>query len=457
MKRKEEDSLGVIEIDDDKFYGSITQRSKNLMSIGNIMPIDIIHSFAIIKKASAIANYKLNLLSEEKKDLIVEIANEILDKKYDDHFPLRIFQTGSGTHTNMNVNEVIANIASIKTKNILGSKIPLHPNDDVNLSQSSNDTFPSAMHISSYFLIKNKLLVSLKNLIKGFLIKEKEFENIIKIARTHLMDAVPIKLSQELSSYRSQIENITNDIDFFLEKLKYLPLGATAVGTGINSHKNFSKLVIDEISNITKENFKVSKNFFSSISSNDEIVQVSACLKTLSTIFMKLSNDLSFLASGPRAGLNELILPKNEPGSSIMPGKINPTQLEALRMVSIKVMSNDLAITLCNSTSHFQLNTNRPLMIYSLLDSINLLSEMMDSFLNNLLLKIIPNIKQIEKNLNNSLMLSTALSKKIGYDKTAKIVNLANSEEISLKEASIKLNFIDEKTFDAIVDPKKMV
>ncbi len=456
--REEQDTLGKVFIENNNLWGAQTQRSLNNFSIScEKIPIEMIYAFAVIKKASAEANHKLGLLSNEKLRLIANISDEILDKKYDDQFPLFIWQTGSGTHTNMNINEVIANIASLKTGKKLGSKDPLHPNDDVNMSQSSNDTFPTAMHIAAYLLVKNKLLTSLDKLIEGLEKKVKEFDHIIKVGRTHLMDAVPLTLGQEFSAYLYQIKNAKDLIKGSLNNLSKLALGATAVGTGINTHRDFSKLAIQEISKNIKENFVPADNMFSALSSNDAVADLSNNLSLLGSVFFKMSTDISLLASGPRCGLNELSLPANEPGSSIMPGKVNPTQMEALKMVSIQVISNNNSITMANFSGNFQLNTCRPLIIYNLIQSIHILSGISISFLEKCLIGINPNIENIKNHVENTLMLATVLNKKIGYEKAAQIVKKAHKENISLKEAAICLKIVDEKTYHEIIDPKKMV
>lgn len=456
--RYEKDSLGEVEIEDDKFWGASTQRNLLNYSIGeDKLPLEIIYSYAVVKKASAIANFKLNLLSREKKDLIVFGAEEIINKEYDSHFPLHVWQTGSGTPTNMNINEVICNIAAHKLNKPLGSKDILHPNDDVNMSQSTNDTFPSAINIASYFLVKNELLKSLENLKKGFADKALEFKDIVKVGRTHLMDAVPMTLGQEFSAFSSSISEAIENIEFNYKKFLYLPIGATAVGTGVNAHKDYSKIVIDEISQITKENFLLSDNFFHSLSLSDSICSLSSSLSNLATSLYKIANDLSLLASGPRCAIGEIILPSIEPGSSIMPGKINPGQCESLKMVCMQVMSNDNLISLANMSGNFQLNVYRTIKAFTLIKSIKLLSQVTDKFLINCLKDIKPNIAKMKENFDKNLQIATILDKKIGYEKAAKIVFKANKENKTIKQATLELNFLDEKEFDKIVDPKKML
>lgn len=450
--RKEKDSLGDILVNDEKFWGASTQRTLQNFSIGEEkLPLEVIYAFAIIKKASATANYKLKLLSKEKKDLIIFATEEILQKKLDDHFPLFIWQTGSGTSTNMNVNEVITNLAKMK------KQASLHPNDEVNMGQSSNDTFPAAMNISAYILAEKNLLKSLNDLKKGFDKKAKEFKNIIKVGRTHLMDAVPITLGAEFSAFSHSITESIDNINLALKKLLYLPLGATAVGTGLNTHVNFSKLVTEEISKITGIKFLVAKNFYHSLSFSDAILNLSSTLKNLASSLFKIANDIALLASGPKCGLSEIILPAIEPGSSIMPGKVNPSLCEALKMVAMQVISNDNLITLANTSGNFQLNTSRTVQIYNLIQSINLLTDISKTFLNNCLLGIKPNLEKIKENLDKNLMIATALNKVIGYEKASKIVFFANQENLTLKEAAKRLNMIDENKFDEMVNVKKLL
>ncbi len=456
--RKEKDSLGEVEVENDKLWGASTQRNLNNFSIGKEkIPLDIIYGFSIVKKAAAIANFKLNLLSKEKKDLIVFACNEILDKKYDEHFPLLIWQTGSGTPTHMNVNEVISNIAALKTNKPLGSKKPLHPNDDVNMAQSTNDTFPSAIHIASYLAVKNKLLPALKELKKGFDDKATEFKDIIKVGRTHTMDAVPMTLGQEFSAFSAFIKEGIENIKFGMQKFLKIPLGATAVGTGINAHKDYQKIAIDEIASMTKEKFCPADNLFQSLSSSEAVGNMSSALKNLAVSLFKIANDITFLASGPRCGIGEIILPANEPGSSIMPGKINPAQCESVKLVAMQVMANDNMIAMANASGNFQLNVLRTVKVYNLLQSIELIVDVSYSFLNHCLKGIKPNLQRIKQNLDQNLMLATPLMKSIGYDKASKIVFKAYKENKTLKQAAIELDMLDDKTFDEIVNPKKML
>jgi fumarate hydratase, class II len=456
--RKEEDSLGQISVEKDKLWGASTQRTLNNFSVGKEkMPIEIIYAFAMIKKAAAVANFKLKVLSKEKCNLIVSAADEILLGKYDDHFPLKIWQTGSGTATNMNVNEVICNIASLKAKKSLGSKDPVHPNDDVNMGQSSNDTFPSAMHIATLLLVKKKLLPALEAFKAGFDEKAEEFKDIIKVGRTHLMDAVPITLGQEFKAFSSSISEAIENIKYSLNKLYKLPLGATAVGTGVNTHKDFATLAILEIGKMTSEKFYQAENLFQPLAFSDGICNMSSSLKQLGISLIKIANDLSLLSSGPRCGIGEIILPAIEPGSSIMPGKINPSQCESLKMVAMQVVSNDTVISLANASGFLQLNVAKPVKIYSLIQSIELLTDMTKSFLMHCLKGIKPNLSKIQENLDKNLMLATILNKAIGYEKAAQIVFKAFNENKTLKQAAIELKLLDEKSFDEIVNPKKML
>lgn len=456
--RKEKDSLGEVLIEKDKIWGASTQRTLNNFSIGKEKtPMEIIYALAMIKKAAAIANCKLKVLPKQKCDYIVSACDDILSGKYDEHFPLKIWQTGSGTPTNMNVNEVICNIASLKANKSLGSKDPIHPNDDVNMGQSSNDTFPCAMHIAAFLLTKNKLMPALEDLKNGFNEKAQEFKDIIKVGRTHLMDAVPITLGQEFKAFSSSISEAIDNINFSLNKLYKLPLGATAVGTGINAHKDFGQMAIFEISKMTNERFYQAENLFQPLAFSDGICNMSASLKQLGISLLKIANDISLLSSGPRCGIGEIILPAIEPGSSIMPGKINPSQCESLKMVAMQVIANDNMISLANASGVLQLNVAKTVKIYNLIQSIELLSDMTKSFLNHCLKGIKPNLARIKENLDKNLMLATILNKSIGYEKASMIVFKAFEENKTLKQAAIELKLLDEKTFDEIVNPKKML
>lgn len=459
--RVEKDSIGEIKVPADKYWGAQTQRSFENFKIGknliNRMPIEVIYAYAVIKKAAATVNAQLKLIDKEKKQVIVEVAEEILEGKLDDHFPLVIWQTGSGTQTNMNVNEVISNRAIEKLGGTIGSKVPIHPNDDVNKSQSSNDTFPTAMHVAAYTEIEKELLPSLHYFEKALEKKVKQFQSIIKTGRTHLMDAAPLTLGQEFSGYLAQVRYGIQAIKDSLPHLSELAIGGTAVGTGLNTHPEFAEKMAKEIAKLTKISFKSAPNKFEAIASSDAIVGVSHALKQLASIVFKIVNDIRWMSSGPRCGIGELILPSNEPGSSIMPGKVNPTQCEALLMGCTQVFGNDLTITIANSNSNFELNANRPVMIYNLLQSIELLGDGVKNFTDKCLKDIEPNLKVIDYYLNRSLMLATALNNEIGYDNASKIVKKAHEENKSLKEAALELKILSEKQFDKIVDPKKMI
>jgi fumarate hydratase class II len=456
--RKEVDSLGDVFVPADKYYGAQTQRSLENFLIGQEkMPLEVIYALAIVKKSAAIVNFELGLLEEKKKNVIVEVCDEIIEGKLDEHFDLVVWQTGSGTQTNMNVNEVISNRAIEKCGGVIGSKVPIHPNDDVNKSQSSNDVFPSAMHIAVTLAIRNRLIPALKKLADGCSTKAQEFEHILKIGRTHLMDAAPITLGQEFSGYASQIEHGIKAIKNSLSALSELALGGTAVGTGLNTHPDYSQKVAETISNITGTLFISAENKFEALAANDAIVEASGALKRVACSFMKIANDIRWLASGPRSGLGELILPSNEPGSSIMPGKVNPTQSEAMTMVAAQVIGNDTAIAIAGSLGNFELNVFKPLMIYNILQSIRLLADVAVNFHDKCLVGILPNCKKIQEHLNNSLMLATALNPVIGYDKAAKVVLKAFSEDKTLKAVVLELGLLSEEDFDRIVDPKKMI
>lgn len=456
--RKERDSLGEVTVPNDCYWGAQTQRSVTNFRIGTEkMPIPLIHALAMVKLAAAKVNQELGLLDSKKADIIVSVCQEILQGELDDQFPLVIWQTGSGTQTNMNVNEVIANRAIAKLGGKKGSKTPIHPNDDVNKSQSSNDVFPSAMHIAAKLAICQSLLPALERFYQALEQKAEEFQKIIKVGRTHLMDAAPLSLGQEFSGYASQIKHGISAIENALHALSELALGGSAVGTGLNTHPDYAKRVAEIISERTQIAFVSATNKFESLASNDAIVEVSGALKRLSCSLMKIANDIRWLASGPRCGIAELILPENEPGSSIMPGKVNPTQCEAMTMVATQVLGNDTTITIAGSQGNFELNVFKPVMIYNLLQSIRLLSDVVSNFQNKCLMGIKPNIPRIEYYLKNSLMLATALNPIIGYDKAAAAVSKAYRENISLKEATLQLGFLTEAQFDKAVDPKKMI
>lgn len=457
-QRIEHDSLGQVKVPADKYFGAQTKRSQENFKIGSeTIPIEIIHALASLKKGGAFANHALGRLSQEKKDLITRVCDEILSNKLNSHFPLVVWQTGSGTQSNMNINEVIANRANELAGKKLGSYLPIHPNDDVNMSQSSNDLFPSAIHIAALLLIKNKLLPNIKSFRDCLEEKEKSFADQVKVGRTHLMDAVPISLAQEFSGYRAQIDYAIKLLDNALKDLSQIPLGGTAVGTGINSHPDFSKIACTHLSTILQETISSCENFFAEISAKEKVVMTSSILRVIAVVFFKIANDIRLSGSGPRAGISELILPANEPGSSIMPGKVNPTQCEALTMVSIQIMGNDTAIGIAGSQGHFQLNAFMPLMAYNLIQSIHLLADSAVNFEKKCLKGLKPNKKNIDEHLNNSLMLATILNRTFGYEKTSKIVQKAFQEDISLKEAALALKLISAEEFDRIVDPKKMI
>ena len=457
-KRKETDSLGVINVPGDKYWGASTERSKKYFDIGEVKvrPI-LIKSIAIIKKSAAIVHKKDKLISAKIANAIIKASQEVIIGKLDDNFPLKVWQTGSGTQTNMNVNEVISNRAIELLKGKKGSKTPVHPNDHVNKSQSTNDVFPTAMHIAITMETKRKLLPSLILLRKELKKKVKNFKNIVKIGRTHLQDATPLTLGQEFSGYHSQIEESIQRINEALNELYFLAQGGTAVGTGINTRKNFDKKIINQIKRYTKINFKPAKNKFSALAAHDAVVNFSGVLNTLAVALTKIANDIRFLGSGPRAGYGELILPSNEPGSSIMPGKVNPTQSEAVTMVCAKVMGNHSGVTIAGSNGHFELNVFKPLIAENVLQSIDILSDSIKNFSNYCVKGLKADKKKIQHYLDNSLMLVTALAPKIGYDNAAKIAKKAFNENLTLKKAALKLKLISEKDFDKIVDPKKMI
>lgn len=456
--REETDSLGAIKVPEDRFWGAQTERSKENFPIGGEkIPVEVVYAQAIVKKASAIVNTELGILPKEKRDLIVQAVDTILTGALDDHFPLVVWQTGSGTQTNMNVNEVISNYAIKQVGGTLGSKDPIHPNDDVNKSQSSNDTFPTAMHIAATLKIEKELLPHLKIFLKGLQEKAQQFKDIVKIGRTHLMDATPLTLGQEFSGFASQIEHGIRAIENALPHLSEIALGGTAVGTGLNAPPKYAERVAEVISEITGIAFTSAPNKFEALGADDAMAEMSGALKRLACSMMKIGNDIRLLASGPRCGIGEITLPSNEPGSSIMPGKVNPTQCESLTMVAVQVLGNDAAIGMACSQGHFQLNVYRPVMIYNLIQSIRLLSDSAVNFYERCLKGIEANPPQIETHLKNSLMLVTALNPVIGYDKAAQIAKKAYHENKTLKEAALELGFLSEAEFDKAVDPSKMV
>ncbi|NLF42507.1 MAG: class II fumarate hydratase [Bacteroidales bacterium] len=457
--REEKDSMGIIEVPADKYWGAQTQRSIMNFNIGEQkMPCEVIEAFAILKKAAAITNQRQGVLDAKKAELISLVCDEIIDRKLTEHFPLNVWQTGSGTQTNMNINEVIANRAQeLAGGSLLDKPKILHPNDDVNMSQSSNDTFPTAMHIASIKLLTSHTIPALEKLSASFAEKAFEFKDIIKIGRTHLMDATPLTLGQEFSAYQSQLNQAIESIKNTLPHLQLLALGGTAVGTGINAPKGFSEMVAEVIAQLTGMSFKSAPNKFAALSSHDPIVEASGSLKMLAVALMKIANDIRLLASGPRCGIGEIIIPANEPGSSIMPGKVNPTQTEAVTMVAAQVIGCDAAITVGGMNGHFQLNVFKPLIIYNFLLEAKLLGDVCNSFNDNCVRGIQANKERINKHLNNSLMLVTALNPLIGYDKSAIIAQIAYREGLTLREAAINSGFVTEQEFDKYVDPSLMI
>jgi len=457
--RKEKDTMGVVEVPADRYWGAQTQRSKDNFKIGDgTMPVEIISAFAILKKAAALTNNELAGLPKDKMELICQVCDEIFEGKLDDHFPLVVWQTGSGTQSNMNMNEVVANRAHVLTGGILGEGVRMiHPNDDVNKSQSSNDTFPTAMHIAAYKIVVETTIPGIELLRDTFARLSDEFKAIVKTGRTHLMDATPLTLGQEFSAYGSQLDHGLVALRNTLPHLLELALGGTAVGTGLNTPKGYAELVAQNIAKLTGMPFITAPNKFESLSAHDAIVEASGALKRLSVSLMKIGNDIRLLGSGPRCGIGELNLPANEPGSSIMPGKVNPTQAEALTMVCAQVMGNDMAIAVGGSNGHFQLNVFKPVMIFNFLMSARLLGDACVSFNDNCAAGIEPNLVNIQKNLENSLMLVTALNTHIGYENAAKIAKKAHTEGLTLRQAALGLGLVTEDEFNEWVDPGKMI
>ncbi|MDB4246945.1 class II fumarate hydratase [Candidatus Pelagibacter sp.] len=456
--RKEFDSIGSVNVPSDKYWGASTQRSNKFFNIGKVLVnISIIKSIAIIKRSAALVHYKENQINKKITNSIIKASDEVIKGKLDENFPLKVWQTGSGTQTNMNVNEVIANRAIEILGGKKGSKKPVHPNDHVNKSQSTNDVFPTAIHISVAKETISKLLPSLKILEKELAKKSKEFKDIIKIGRTHLQDATPLSLGQEFSGYQVQLKKCIERIELALKEIYFLAQGGTAVGTGINSKKGFDKKIVKEISKYTKIPFKPATNKFAELAAHDSIVNYSGTLNTCAVALMKISNDVRFLGSGPRAGYGELILPENEPGSSIMPGKVNPTQCEAVTMVCAKVIGNHTGITVAGSHGHFELNVFKPMIAHNILQSIDLIADSTKNFAIYCVKGIKANKKRIKSHLDNSLMLVTALVPHIGYDKAAKIAKTALKKGTTLKHETLKTGLVDEKTYEKIVDPKKMI
>ena len=457
--RIEKDTIGEVKVPSDKLWGAQTERSRNNFRIGpsGSMPIEIIHSYAILKKAAAITNNSCGILSDEKMKLIVLACNEIIEGKHDNQFPLVVWQTGSGTQTNMNINEVISNRCQQLVGKDLSDEKFVKANDDVNKSQSSNDTFPTAMHMAAYEVISKKTIPALNNLLNSLNKKTDEFKDIVKIGRTHLMDATPITLGQEFSAFSKQIENGIKSIEDSLRFILEIALGGTAVGTGLNTPEGYSKKVAEIIAKETKHPFVSASNKFEALSSNDSIVGSHNALKKAAVSLNKISNDIRLLASGPRSGIGEIILPANEPGSSIMPGKVNPTQCEALSMVCSQVIGNDSTITFSASQGHFQLNVFKPVIIYNFINSAILIADAVNSFNSNCIEGIKPNLKSIKNKLDNSLMLVTALNPKIGYYKAAEIANNAYNNDTTLREEAIKSGYLTSEEYDKLVDPKKMI
>ncbi|MGQ9863073.1 MAG: class II fumarate hydratase [Bacteroidia bacterium] len=458
MYRVEYDTLGEVKVPAAHYWGAQTQRSlENFRIGGHTMPREVIYAFAILKKAAAQANEDLGVLPPQKAQLIRQVCEEILAGKWDQEFPLVVWQTGSGTQTNMNVNEVIANRANELSGQPLGKKSPIHPNDDVNKSQSSNDTFPTAMHIAAYKAVREKLLPALEKLAQALEEKSKAFWHIIKVGRTHLMDAVPIRLGQEFSGYATQVRQSIAAIEATLPQILELALGGTAVGTGINAPAGFAEKAAYYISQYTGYPFISAPNKFSALAAHDALVSLSGALKRTAVALMKIANDIRLLASGPRTGLGELHLPENEPGSSIMPGKVNPTQSEALTMVCCQVIGNDTAITCGGFQGHLELNVFKPLIIHNVLESVRLLADAAISFTDNCIVGTQAVPYQIQRHLDHTLMLVTALNPIIGYEKAASIAQKAHAENLTLKEAAIKLGYLTEAEFDAAIRPEKMV
>lgn len=456
--RIEYDTLGEVSVPEDKLWGAQTQRSlQNFKIGGHRMPKEVIYALAIAKKAAALTNADLGILPQEKARLIAEVCDEILSGALDEHFPLVVWQTGSGTQTNMNLNEVIANRANQKLGQPLGAKKPIHPNDDVNKSQSSNDVFPTAMHIAAYLAVRDRLLPALDKLAQALKEKAEAYHPIIKVGRTHLMDAVPMRLGQEFSGYHHQVVTAKTDIERTLDEVRQLALGGTAVGTGLNAPKGFAEKVAAKIAELTGAPFVTAPNKFAALATHDPLVSLSGALKRTAVALMKIANDIRLLGSGPRAGLAELNLPENEPGSSIMPGKVNPTQSEAMTMVCCQVIGNDTAITCGAFQGHLELNVFKPLIIHNLIESIRLLTDACHSFTDNCVVGIAPNLPAIERHLERSLMMVTALNPVIGYEKAAKIAQKAHKEDKTLKEAAVELGYLTAEEFDNYVRPEAMV
>lgn len=456
--RTETDSFGPIDVPADKYWGAQTQRSlQNFRIGGQRMPEPLIRAFGLLKKAAAQANAELGALDKNLADAIAKAADEVIAGKLDDHFPLVVWQTGSGTQTNMNVNEVISNRAIEMLGGTMGSKKPVHPNDHVNMGQSSNDSFPTAMHISAVHEITNRLIPSLINMEKALDKKAAEFKNIVKIGRTHLQDATPVTLGQEFSGYAMQVKLSVQRAQECLKRLYPLAQGGTAVGTGLNCKKGFAELFAKKVADATGLPFVTAENKFEAMAAHDAVVEASGVMNTIAVSFMKIANDIRLLGSGPRCGIGEISLPENEPGSSIMPGKVNPTQSEAMTMVAAQVMGNHVAVSIGGSNGHFELNVFKPVMIHNLLQSVRLLADTADSFTNNCVVGIEANEDRIKKLVNDSLMLVTALNPHIGYDNAAKIAKKAHAEGKTLKEVAVELGLLTAEKFDEVVRPESMV
>lgn len=456
--RVESDTMGTIEVPTDKYYGAQTARSLMNFDIGGEkMPVEIIRAFGILKKAAALANFKLGLMDEKTRDLVVAAADEVIAGKLADHFPLVVWQTGSGTQSNMNVNEVISNRAIEMAGGVMGSKKPVHPNDHVNMSQSSNDTYPTAMHIAAVAAVEDYLYERVQLLRDTLHAKSEEFMDVVKIGRTHLQDATPLTLGQEISGWVAQIDYAIAAIKASMPQLKELALGGTAVGTGLNAHPDYAVAVAREIADLTGHDFVTGPNKFALLAGHDAFVGTSGALKQLAVAFMKIANDVRWLASGPRSGLGEITIPENEPGSSIMPGKVNPTQSEAMTMVVAQVMGNDAAIGFAASQGNFELNVFKPVIAYNFLQSVRLLADAAKSFNDNCAVGIEPDHKRIKQLVDQSLMLVTALNRRIGYDNAAKIAKTAHKNGTTLKEEALNLGLLTAEEFDAEVKPEQMV
>ena len=455
--RIEKDSMGDLEVPSDRYYGAQTQRSlQNFKIGGEKFQRELIKSYGILKKAAALTNHSAGKIHSNISDAIIESADEVIEGKLDDHFPLVVWQTGSGTQSNMNLNEVIANRAIEILGGEIGSKEPVHPNDHVNMCQSTNDTFPTAINIAAVDMVSNELLPAIRKLHSSFDKKASEFDSIIKLGRTHLQDATPLSLGQEFSGYASALKHNIQRIESSLANCFELPMGGTAVGTGINSFEGFAESVAGNIAKLTRLPFKTAPNKFETLAGQDSIVELSGSLKTLAVSLFKVANDIRWLASGPRSGIGEIIIPSNEPGSSIMPGKVNPTQCEAMTMVCAQIMGNDLTISIAGASGNFELNVYRPVIAYNIIQSIRLLNDACDSFRENCVDGITANEEKIKTNLYNSLMLVTALNPHIGYDKAAEVAKKAHENNTSLRDAIIDLGYMSGEDFDELVDPEKM-